>query len=195
MLFKGQGDIEPQAVLQARAFVGCGHDAATATGDDHQVGTCQRRTHLSGQRIQRAFHWRTRRAEYRDFAPALELFEHPKGMVQFTDGTQGDLGVPAITVVLGHAQDGEDHVSIKRDIRAVGGDQLNLCVDLLSEVGPVFFKMTKQQIIRFIRHSISPSLQGLGSRRERRLGHDTACVAACRRRAGLFCPENMTEQH
>ena len=36
-LLEGQGDVEPQTVLQPRTLVGGGHDAATGTGDHHQV--------------------------------------------------------------------------------------------------------------------------------------------------------------
>ena len=92
---------------------------------------------------------------------------------------QGDLGVPATTVVLGHAQHREDHVAVKRDIRAAGGNQIELCIDLLCEIGAVFLKKTDQEVIRLVRHSTSPSSQNLERQREIHWGHDTACVAAC----------------
>ena len=47
-LLKWQGDIEPQAVGQARAFMGRGHDACAAAGDDHHVVFCQHGPHFPG---------------------------------------------------------------------------------------------------------------------------------------------------
>ena len=84
------------------------------------------------------------RAEYSDFASALELFQHAKRVLQFAQGLQGDLGVPAVVVFLGHAQHGQDHVAVDGDIRAVGGNTVELCFDLADEVGAAFLKMTAQ---------------------------------------------------
>jgi hypothetical protein len=41
-----------------------------------------------------------------------------------------------------------------------------LSFDLLREVDPVRFKMLEQALIRFVRHSTSPSSQSLGWRRD-----------------------------
>ncbi|RMU63440.1 hypothetical protein ALP29_200787 [Pseudomonas syringae pv. avii] len=59
-------------------------------------------------------HGRTGRAEHGDFAAALEAFQYPKGFVQFAQGLQRNLDVPAVAVVLGHTQHREHHVSVQR---------------------------------------------------------------------------------
>ncbi len=166
VLFKRQVDVEPQAVFQACSLVGSRHDAAATAGDYHQLGLRQQRADFPCQGVQRAFDRCARRAKHRDLAAVLELFQHAEGVIQLADCLQRDFCIPTVAVILGHAQHGEDHVAIKGDIRAVGGDQLELCVDLLREVRPVFVKMTVQVVIRFVRHSTSPSSQNLGRRRD-----------------------------
>ncbi len=104
VLFEGQGNVEPEAVFQACTGMGCRHDAAACTGDHHHVGAGQFFTQLCGLCVQRMFHWCTGGAEHSDFAAALEALEHPKGFVQFAQGLQRYLDVPAVTVILGHAQ-------------------------------------------------------------------------------------------
>ncbi|MCY1179291.1 hypothetical protein D9M73_196850 [compost metagenome] len=120
MLLEGQGDVEPQAVCQAGALVGGGHDAATGAGNDHHVRARQSGAEVPGHPVERMFHGGTGRAENSDLAPSLELFEHAKSLFQFAQGLQGDFGVPAVVVFLGHAQHGQDHVTVDRDVRAVG---------------------------------------------------------------------------
>ncbi|MNF80021.1 hypothetical protein D3C84_622520 [compost metagenome] len=120
MLFEGQGDVEAQTVIQAGTFVSRGHDATTSAGNNHHVRMRQRGTEFAGEAIQRMFYRGAGRAEHRDFAPTLELFQHPKGLLQFAQGLQCDLGIPAVVVFLGHAQHGQDHVAVDRDVRAVG---------------------------------------------------------------------------
>ncbi|MNV79062.1 hypothetical protein D3C71_1725960 [compost metagenome] len=105
MLLEWQGDIESEAVIPARTFVGGGHDAATGTGNDHQVRLREFFPQLPGLGIQRVFDRCSCRAENGDLASPLELLQYAKGMFQFAKGLQGDLGIPAIMVLLGHAQD------------------------------------------------------------------------------------------
>ncbi|MNH02892.1 hypothetical protein D3C79_621400 [compost metagenome] len=130
MLLEGQGNVETQAVFDTCAFVRGGHDAAASTGDDHQVGTCQGRTKLSGQCIHGVFDRGAGGAEYGDLAPSLVLFKGAEGMVQFAQGLQGDLGVPAVAVVVGHAQDGQHHVAVQRQVGAIGRNQRQLFFQL-----------------------------------------------------------------
>jgi hypothetical protein len=120
MLFEGQGDVEAEAVIASRAFVSRSHDAAASTGDDHHVRAYERGAEFSRHRVQRMFDRRARRTEHSHLAPPPELFEHAEGLLEFSQGLQGDLGVPAIMVVLGHAQHGQDHVAVNREVRAVG---------------------------------------------------------------------------
>ncbi|MNN02517.1 hypothetical protein D3C81_1151790 [compost metagenome] len=120
MLLEGQGDVETEAVIPTGTFVGGSHDAAACASDDHQVRACQRGTEFPGHCIQRVFDGCACRAEHRDFAAPLELFEHAEGVLQFAQGLQGNLGIPAVVVFLGHAQHGQDHVAVDRDVRAVG---------------------------------------------------------------------------
>ncbi|CAH0319935.1 hypothetical protein SRABI06_05382 [Pseudomonas brassicacearum] len=86
MLLERQGDIESQAVFAPCAFMGGGHDATAGAGDDHHVRTGQCSPQFSGQAIQRMFDGRSGRAEDRDLAPALELFEGTEGVFQFPQG-------------------------------------------------------------------------------------------------------------
>ncbi|MNZ95789.1 hypothetical protein D3C78_1149570 [compost metagenome] len=120
MLFEGQGNVEPQAVCQSGTLMGGGHDAATGASDDHHVRARQRGTEFPGHAVERVFHGGTGRAEYSDLASPLELFEHTESLLQFAQGLQGDFGIPAVVVFLGHAQHGQDHVAVDRDVRAVG---------------------------------------------------------------------------
>ncbi|MGF6486678.1 hypothetical protein ABH904_000451 [Pseudomonas frederiksbergensis] len=120
MLLEGQGDIESQAVFQAGTFMSRRHDAATGTGDDHHVRARQSGAKLSGQTIQWVFYRRAGRAENSDFASSLELLHHTEGMLEFAQGLQGDLGIPAVVIFLGHAQHSQDHVAVNRDVGAVG---------------------------------------------------------------------------
>ena len=135
VLLEGQGDVEAQAVIHPGTFVGRGHDAAAGTGDDHQVRAGEGGAQLPGQGVHGVFDRRARRTEYRDLAPSLVLFHHPEGVVEFAQGLQGDLGVPAVAVVVGHAQHGEHHVPVQRQVGAVGGDQVQLLVNVV-EVDP-----------------------------------------------------------
>ncbi|MND82835.1 hypothetical protein D3C80_746790 [compost metagenome] len=112
MLFEWQGDIEAQAVIEPGTFVCSGHDAAASAGNHHQVGASQRCTQLPGKGIDGVFDWGTSGAEDSDFAAPLVLLQHAEGMVELTQCLQGDLGIPAIAVVLGHAQNGQYHVAV-----------------------------------------------------------------------------------
>jgi len=58
-LFKGQGDIESQAVFASGTFVGRGHDAATRAGNHHQVQLGQMPSQLAGQLVEGMAAWRT----------------------------------------------------------------------------------------------------------------------------------------
>ena len=92
------------------------------------------------------------RAEDRDFASALELLQRAKGLFQFANSLQGDLGIPAIKVVMGHAQHGQQHLAIECAVRAVGGYPLQLFVDLMSKIQPLLLQMQRQGIIGLVRH-------------------------------------------
>ncbi|MNI33576.1 hypothetical protein D3C73_875340 [compost metagenome] len=120
MLLEGQGDVESQAVIQARAFVGRRHDAAAGPGDHHQVRARQRGAEFPGHGVQRVLHGGAGGAENRDFTPPAVLFEYTESLFEFAQGLQGDFGVPAVVVFLGHAQHSEDHVAVDRKVRAVG---------------------------------------------------------------------------
>ncbi|MNN75814.1 hypothetical protein D3C81_1921420 [compost metagenome] len=106
MLFKRQGDVEAQAVIATGPFMRCSHDAATCACDDHQVGACQGGAQLTGEGVHRVFQWRSGRAEHRHLATALVALQGAERVVQLAQGLQGDLGAPAVRVVVGHAQDG-----------------------------------------------------------------------------------------
>ncbi|MNY00641.1 hypothetical protein D3C86_1331420 [compost metagenome] len=99
-------------MIEPRAFVGCCHDAATRAGDHHQVGAGQRCAQFLGQGVDRMFNRGASGAEDSDFAAPLVLLQHAEGMVELTQCLQGDLGIPAIAVVLGHAQNGQYHVAV-----------------------------------------------------------------------------------
>ena len=66
--------------------MGSRHDAATGTGNNHQVVACKRLAELAGERVQRMFDGRSRRAEYGHFAATLELIEAAEGVLHFTHG-------------------------------------------------------------------------------------------------------------
>ncbi|MNS28081.1 hypothetical protein D3C72_600470 [compost metagenome] len=156
VLFEGQGDVEPQAVVAAGAFVGSCHDAAASTGDDHQVGARQGCAQLAGQGVHRVLQRSARRAEHGHLAPALVAFQGAERMVQFAQGLQGDLRAPAVGVVMGHAQDGQHHVAVQRQVGAVRCHQLQLCVDV-AQVDVVVAEVAEQQFTRLVRHATSPS--------------------------------------
>ncbi len=128
VLLERQGDVEAQAVLASGALVGGSHDAAAGAGDDHQVVARQGRAQLAGQGVNRVLHWRARRAEDRDLAPALELLQGAEGVLHLAQGLQHDLGIPAVAVGLGHADHGGEHVAVQRQVGAVArggeGEQL-----------------------------------------------------------------------
>ena len=153
-LLKRQGDIKAQAVLKPRAFVGGAHDAGTASGNDHHVGACQCRTHFTGQCIQRVFYRSACRSEDRDFSAAFEGLQHTEGFFQLANSLQHDLGVPAIKIIVGHAQNSEQHFAIQRPVGAVGCDKLQLRVHVLSEVEALALEIQGQGITGLIGHAL-----------------------------------------
>jgi len=151
-LLERQGDIEPQTVSQACTFMGGSHDASAAAGNDHHVGLGQHAAHFPCQGIERVFYRGSGRAEDRDFATALELLQGAKGFFQFANGLQGDLGIPAIKVVMGHAQYGQQHLAVKRPVRAVGCNPLQLLVHFLCKLKTLLLEKQRQGVIGLIRH-------------------------------------------
>ena len=152
VLLEGQGDVEAQAVVDTGPFMGSRHDPAAGTGDHHQVRAGQGRAQLSRQGINGMFDRRSCRAEDRDFAASFVAFQSAEGMIQLTQGLEGDLCVPAVAVVMRHAQDGEHHVSVERQVRAVGGDQIQLLVNVI-EVDSLILEVAGEQLVRLVRHS------------------------------------------
>ncbi|MNG17099.1 hypothetical protein D3C84_1010590 [compost metagenome] len=63
-------------------------------------------------------------------------------MVQLAQGLQGNLGVPAVAVVMGHAQDGQHHVTVQRQVGAVGGNQFQLFIQL-AQIDSLVLEVTR----------------------------------------------------
>ncbi len=87
-------------------------------------------------------HGGTSGTEYGDLAAPLEAFQHAKGLIQLAQGLQRYLDVPAIAVVLSHAQYGQDHVSIQRQISGIGGNLLNMLFDLAGQVEAITLEVS-----------------------------------------------------
>ncbi|MNF42261.1 hypothetical protein D3C84_233070 [compost metagenome] len=83
VLLEGQGDVQPKAVFQSRAFMGRGHDAAAGTSDHHQVALGQFGAQLPGQRVDGVAFRGTGRTEDRHLAAPLELFQDAEGVLHF----------------------------------------------------------------------------------------------------------------
>ncbi len=88
------------------------------------------------------FHWCTGGAEHSDFAAALEAFEHPKGFVQFAQGLQRYLDVPAVAVILGHAQHREHHVAVQRQVFRARSHLIDVLFNLAGQVETVALKVS-----------------------------------------------------
>ena len=77
---------------------------------------------------------------------SLELFKYAKGFLEFAYRLQGDLGIPTIEIVMGHAQNGQHHFTVERKIRAAGSHLLKLHVDLINKVQALAFEVLLQVI-------------------------------------------------
>ncbi|MNG25393.1 hypothetical protein D3C84_1102380 [compost metagenome] len=83
VLLEGQGDVQSKAVLQPRALMGCGHDAAAGAGDHHQVALGQLGAQLAGQREDGVAFRGSGRTEDRHLAAPLELLQDAEGVLHF----------------------------------------------------------------------------------------------------------------
>ena len=139
-------------MFQTRAFVCGSHDAGTTSCDDHHVRLCQGCADLAGQRIQGVFYRCSRGAEDGDFTSPFELFQYSKSSFKFANRLQRDLGIPAIKIVVGHAQYSQHHFTIKRAVRAVGSNLLQLLVDLAGKVQAFIFEVRLQGVTGLVGH-------------------------------------------
>ena len=135
------------------------HDAATGTGDDHEVVVRKRGAQLTRRGVQRMFDRCARGTEYRDLAPALELVEAAECMLHLAHGLQQDLGVPAAAIGLRHACDGHQHFPVQRQVGTVGrNDHGRQLIDLAFQFGAAGLEVSRQIVIRIKGHTTSPCM-------------------------------------